>query len=128
MSVLCVEYRLYLILELKVTVVANAVVNLIGVRLMRPIDADLLMENLGFDDTEEEREENVGEIITWEDVDSLPTAFDVEQVVRELKELKMRYYMTIANTGDADKDCAYLNTANAIDKAIEIVKRGGREC
>lgn len=95
---------------------------------MRPIDADLLMENLGFDDTEEEREENVGEIITWEDVDSLPIAFDVEQVVRELKELKMRYYMTIANTGDADKDCAYLNTANAIDKAIEIVKRGGREC
>lgn len=54
-----------------------------------------------------------------------PTAFDVEEVVRELKELKMRYYMTIANTGDADKDCAYLNTANAIDKAIEIVKRGG---
>lgn len=95
---------------------------------MRLIDADLLMENLGFDDTEEEREENVGEIIRWEDVDSLPTAFDVEQVVRELKELKMRYYMTIANTGDADKDCAYLNTANAIDKAIEIVKRGGREC
>ena len=94
---------------------------------MRPIDADLLMENLGFDDTEEEREENVGEIITWEDVDSLPTAFDVEQVVRELKELKMRYYMTTANTGDADKDCAYLNTANAIDKAIEIVKRGGRD-
>ncbi len=37
----------------------------------------------------------------------------------------MRYYLTIANTGDADKDCAYLNIANAIDKAIEIVKRGG---
>lgn len=44
--------------------------------MTRPIDADLLMENLGFDDTEEEREENVGEIITWEDVDSLPTAFE----------------------------------------------------
>lgn len=28
---------------------------------------------------------------------------------------------------DADKDCAYLNTANAIDRAIEIVKRGGRD-
>lgn len=26
---------------------------------------------------------------------------------------------------DADEDYAYLNTANAIDKAIEIVKRGG---
>jgi hypothetical protein len=54
------------------------------------------------------------------------TAFDVEKVVKELEDLKMRYYFTIANTGDADKDCAYLNTANAIDRAIEIVKRGGR--
>lgn len=57
------------------------------VKEMRLIDADLLMENLGFDDTEEEREENVGQIITWEYVDSLSTAFDVEKVVRELKEL-----------------------------------------
>lgn len=55
------------------------------------------------------------------------TAFDVEKVVRELRDLKMRYYFTIANTGDADKDYAYLNTANAIDTAIEIVKRGGRD-
>lgn len=28
---------------------------------------------------------------------------------------------------DADKDCAYLNIANAIDRAIEIVKRGGTD-
>lgn len=60
-------------------------------------------------------------------VEEQPTAFDVENVVKELGELKMRYYLTIANTGDADKDCAYLNTANAIDEAIEIVKRGGRD-
>lgn len=60
-------------------------------------------------------------------VEEQPTAFDVEKVVRELRDLKMRYYFTIANTGDADKDCAYLNTANAIDRAIEIVKRGGRD-
>lgn len=59
-------------------------------------------------------------------IDDQPTAFDVEEVVRELRDLKMRYYFTIANTGDADMDCAYLNTANAIDRAIEIVKRGGR--
>ena len=60
-------------------------------------------------------------------VDKQPTAFDTQKVVKELEDLKMRYYFTIANTGDADKDCAYLNTANAIDKAIEIVKRGGRD-
>ena len=50
------------------------------------------------------------------------TAYDVEAVVKELEDLKMSYFLTLANTGDADKDCAYLNTA----KAIEIVKRGGR--
>ena len=49
---------------------------------------------------------------------------DAEDVVKELEDLKMSYFLTLANTGDVDKDCAYLNTANAIDKAIEIVKRG----
>ena len=66
-------------------------------------------------------------VSTLMEIEEQPTAFDVEKVVRELRDLKMRYYFTIANTGDADKDCAYLNTANAIDKAIEIVKRGGRD-
>ena len=61
------------------------------------------------------------------DIEEQPTAFDVEKVVKELRDLKMRYYLTIANTGDADKDCAYLNIANAIDIAIEIIKRGGRD-
>ena len=51
------------------------------------------------------------------------TAFDVEQVVRELRNLKMRYYLTIANTGDADNDYAYMNVADSIDDAIEIVER-----
>lgn len=65
---------------------------------------------------------------TWEDADRMPIAFDVEKVVREIRDLKLSYYMTIANTGDADKDYVYLNVANAIDTAIEIVKRGGRKC
>ena len=56
-----------------------------------------------------------------------PTAYDVEAVVKELEDLKMSYFLTLANTGDADKDCAYLNIANAIDRAIEIIKRGGRD-
>lgn len=60
-------------------------------------------------------------------VDEQPTAFDVDKVVEQLEELKMRYFLTIANTGDADKDCAYKNIANTIDKAIEIVKGGGVE-
>ncbi len=53
-----------------------------------------------------------------------PTVFDVDKVIEQLEELKMRYFLTIANTGDADKDCAYKNIANTIDKAIEIVKGG----
>lgn len=56
-----------------------------------------------------------------------PTAYDVEAVVKELEDLKMSYFLTLANTGDADRDCAYLNTANAIDRAIEIVKGGGTD-
>lgn len=52
---------------------------------------------------------------------------DAEEVVKELEDLKMRYFLTLANTGDVDKDCAYLNIANAIDRDIEIVKRGGRD-
>lgn len=66
------------------------------------------------------------EQMKWIPCTEQPTSFDVEKVVKELEDLKMSYYLTLANTGDADKDCAYLNTANAIDRAIEIVKRGGR--
>lgn len=92
---------------------------------MKLIDADALIE---FIDPEHLR--HPGELtFSEEDVVNMlreqPTAFDVEKVVRELRDLKMHYFLTLANTGDADKDCAYLNTANAIDKAIEIVKRGG---
>ena len=60
-------------------------------------------------------------------VDEQPTAFDVDKVVEQLEQLKMKYFLTIANTGDADKDCAYKNIANTIDRAIEIIKCGGVE-
>lgn len=60
-------------------------------------------------------------------VEEQPTAFDVDKVIEQLEELKMRYFLTIANTGDTDKDCAYENIANTIDKATEIVKDGGVE-
>lgn len=60
-------------------------------------------------------------------INNQPTALDADKVVEQLKELKMRYFLTIANTGDADKDCAYKNIANTIDRAIDIVKGGGIE-
>ena len=97
---------------------------------MRLIDADLLMENLGFDDTEEEREENVGQIITWEDIDRMPTVFDVEKVVALLEEeLKLaddeKSRCIKENPMQFDEAKGY---ARGIAVAIEIVKRGGRKC
>lgn len=58
-------------------------------------------------------------------VNNQPTAFSVDKVVEQLKELKMRYYLTIANTGDKKLDVAYENVGNALDRAIEIVKESG---
>lgn len=60
-------------------------------------------------------------------INSQPTVFDVDKVVEQLKDLKMRYYLTIANTGDKKLDVAYENVGNALDRAIEIVKEGGVE-
>ena len=94
--------------------------------MSRLIDADEFIKKFRYTKANTE-EENTMCATVRRMVKEQPTAFDVEKVVRELRDLKMRYYFTIANTGDADMDCAYLNTANAIDRAIEIVKRGGRD-
>ncbi len=96
---------------------------------MRLIDADLLMTNLGFMDTEEEREENVGQIITWEDVDRMQTAFDAEKVVKLLEEeLKLaddeKARCIKENPIQFDSAKGY---AHGVAVAIEIVKRGGRD-
>ena len=51
---------------------------------MRLIDADKLIDYLGFENTDEEREENVAEVLTLEDIDRLPTAFDVDKVISNI--------------------------------------------
>ena len=58
-------------------------------------------------------------------INDQPTAYDVNNVVEELEKLKMRYFLTIANTGDEKSDFAYENVGNVLDKAIEIVNHGG---
>ena len=85
---------------------------------MRLIDADKTIDSLGISDIDLA----IGAVINEQ-----PTAFDVDEVVEQLKQLKMKYFLTIANTGDADKDCAYKNIANTIDRAIDIIKGGGIE-
>lgn len=63
---------------------------------------------------------------TAEDVKKEAVNEYVKMVVEELKELKMRYFLTIANTGDEKSDFSYENVGNVLDKAIEIVKAGGK--
>lgn len=94
---------------------------------MRLIDADALIEFIDPGHLRHPGEFAFSELDVVNMLNHAPTAYDVGKVAKELEDLKMRYYMTIANTGDADQDCAYLNVANAIDRAIEIVKRGGRD-
>ena len=95
---------------------------------MRLIDADAFIEYLGLD-AENAREDNVGEIVTLEDFDRQPTAFDKEKVIKELREE--------LNLSDAEKEkCARENPlqfdsakgyANGMANAIEIVEKGGIE-
>lgn len=92
---------------------------------MRLIDADALIEFIDPGHLRHQGELTFSEVDVVNMLNHAPTAYDVGKVVKELEDLKMRYFLTLANTGDADKDCAYLNTASAIDKAIKIVERGG---
>ena len=58
-------------------------------------------------------------------INNQPTAFDVDKVVKQLKDLKAMYWFSIANTGDKKLDVAYENVGNALDRAVDIVKGGG---
>lgn len=93
--------------------------------MSRLIDADLLKKNCKCTGEFKDNFKCVSLSELAKVIDNQPTVFDVDKVVEQIEQLKMRYFLTIANTGDADKDCTYKNIANAIDKAIEIVKGGG---
>ena len=82
---------------------------------MRLIDADKIIDSLGMSDMDFA----IGAVI-----DDQPTAFDVDKVVKQLKDLKAMYWVSIANTGDEKLDVAYEKVGNALDRAIEIVKGG----
>ena len=87
----------------------------------RMIDTDELIDILGFEDTQEERDENVGEIITLEDIDRIPTAYDPDKVVEQLEDRKSLMLETFKiSESDIDRGRIY-----GMDKAIEIVKAGG---
>lgn len=83
---------------------------------MRLIDADKIIDSLGNSDMDFA----IGAVI-----DEQPTVFDVDKVVKQLKDLKAMYWFSIANTGDKKLDVAYENVGNALDEAIKIIKGGG---
>lgn len=58
-----------------------------------------------------------------EEIDSQPTAYDVEAVVRELEELFNTYLENVLIQREGRH---YVNTMHIFEKAIEIVNRGGR--
>lgn len=58
-------------------------------------------------------------------IDRQPTVRDTEKAVEELKDLKLAYYLTIANTGDERLDAIYKNVGDTLDRAIEIINRNG---
>lgn len=90
-----------------------------GLRTMRLIDADALIEFIDPGHLRHQGELAFSEVDVVNMLNHAPTAYDVGKVVKELEDLKMRYFLTLANTGDADKDCAYLNTASQNNRKIK---------
>lgn len=58
-------------------------------------------------------------------IDEVPTDYDPDKVMEQLKTMRMRYYLTYANTGNKTNDEVWEKVSRAVDKAIEIVKGGG---
>lgn len=94
----------------------------------RLIDTDDLIQYLDFKNTEEEREENVGKIITLEMIDNIPTAYDLDDVLEKLeKEMQFaerdKEWSVKVNPCQFDTAKGY---ANGVANTYEIVKCGGR--
>ena len=95
----------------------------------RLIDADKLLEETrkdrdyaeknGFMDMYYERQALIDRI------KSQPIAFYTEKVVEQLETMRMRYYLTYANTRNKTNDEVWEKVSRAVDNAIEIVKGGG---
>ena len=96
---------------------------------MRLIDADAFIEYLGLD-AENAREDNVGEIVTLEDFDRQPTAFEKEKVIEELKSWEKASHDAGIQSTYAELDnkaSGYYQESRAYHRAIEIVEKGGIE-
>lgn len=77
---------------------------------MRLIDADEFIEYLGLD-AENSREDNLGEIVTLEDFDRQPTAYDVDKVMDDIRNIPHGEPLNV----------------ELEEEIVEIVKSGGLE-
>ena len=80
---------------------------------MRLIDADAFIEYLGLDE-EGSRKNNLGAIVTLEDFDRQPSAYNVDRVMEQLEANSMFVQGEVA-------------PFVLLDDAIEIVKSGSLE-
>ena len=64
--------------------------------MRRLIDADVFIEYLGLN-AENSREENLGEIVTLEDFDAQPTAYDSNNVIEQLEDYLFEKYCVEAD-------------------------------
>lgn len=101
---------------------------------MRLIDADELIKRMRKWMPKDPcgREQTVEEVVATDivasvfmEIEETPTAFDKEDVIEELENLRAQYFITIANTGDEKLGFAYKYIWNALDHAIKIVEKGG---
>lgn len=88
---------------------------------MRLIDVDVFIKDMGLD-AENARKENLGEYVTMKDFDMQPTAYDVDKVVEKLALESERW----KESGEAYEDQKELGVAEGFERAIEIVKSGGK--
>ncbi len=68
--------------------------------------------------SDEQLQQRVAEIRRFVDGNS------TDKIVKQIEQLRIQYFLTIANTGDKALDVAYEKVYQALDKAIEIVKAG----
>ncbi len=89
---------------------------------MRLIDADAFIEYLGLD-VENAREINLGEVVSLEDFDRQPTAYDLAKVKEQLEEKAKSYDDPASSDSKFRKFCRGI--ATGFRYAMKIVEGGG---
>ena len=95
---------------------------------MRLIDADALVENINKIYKGYMTDECGCTPCDFENiVDEQPAAYDIEKVVEELEDEIKLYENSMSIMGGNDADIEYYGAMKGLGKAIEIVKRGGKD-